>query len=62
MLHKAKAPTEAGQDLGRGESASLDTGDLTARRAKRKLGNVWQGGRYLYRYGPNGSTVFDAGS
>ena len=60
MTHKAKAPAEVLQDQGRGEKASLDTDEATARRAKRKLGNVWlERGRYLFKSGPNGSPIFD---
>ncbi len=61
MTQKAKAPAEVLQDQGRGEKETIRNDETTARRAKRKLKNVWfeDGGRYLFRYGPNGSTVFD---
>ena len=61
MDPEIKAPAEVLQDQGRGETTSQDTDEAIARRAKRKLENVWfeDGGRYLFRYGPNGSTVFD---
>jgi hypothetical protein len=46
---------------GPGEIQRFSTDDLTARRAKRKLKNTWyeNGGRYLFRSGACGSTVFD---
>ena len=62
MTHKAVAPAEVLQDQGRGKSVSdIGNDEFTSRRSKRKLKNVWyeDGGRYLYRYGANGSTVFD---
>jgi hypothetical protein len=62
MLDKAKAPAKVMQDLGEGgKIASLSTDDLTARRAKRKLKNTWyeNRGRYLFRSGANGSTIYD---
>ena len=60
MLDKAKAPAEVLQDQGRGETAVMNTQESTPRKPKRKLGSVWfEGGRYLYRYGANGVTVFD---
>ena len=64
MLDKAKAPAEVGQDQGRGgRQSDVCWQDVsTSRRAKRTLKNVWyeDGGRYLYRYGANGTTIFDA--
>ena len=61
MTHKANAPAEVLQDQGRGEKASMDSDEFTARKPKRQLKNTWyeDGGRYLYRYGANGSNVFD---
>ena len=62
MTHKAVTPAEVLQDQGRGKSVSdIGNDESTSRRSKRKLKNVWyeDGGRYLYRYGANGSTVFD---
>jgi hypothetical protein len=49
------------RELLSGKIASMDTDEATARRSKRKLKNFWfeDGGRYLFRYGDNGSTVFD---
>jgi hypothetical protein len=45
---------------GPGEIETLSNDDLTARKPKRKFGNVWlEGGRNLFRSGANGSTVFD---
>jgi hypothetical protein len=58
MRAEIKTPAEAGHGQGRGAVIS-STNELTARRAKRKLGNVWREGRYLSRSGNNGSTVFD---
>ena len=62
-MDKAKAPAEFLQVHGRGSrgDAIACTEDSSNRAAKRKLKNVWyeDGGRYLYRYGANGSTVFD---
>ena len=54
------APAEVLQDQGRGGRIRRTLTNLIARSAKRKLKNVWyeDGGRYLYRYGANGSTVF----
>ena len=61
VTHKANAPAEVGQDQSRGGRDVASTDESTARRQKRQLKNVWyeDGGRYLYRYGANGSTVFD---
>lgn len=62
MTHKAVAPAEVLQDQGRGGDDEVAYADESSNRAaKRKLKNVWyeDGGRYLYRYGANGSTVFD---
>ena len=61
MTPKIGAPAEVLQDQGRGGAYRRNTDKSTARSAKRKLKNVWyeDGGRYLYRYGANGSTVFD---
>ena len=59
MQPKIVAPTEVLQDQGRGESSKVSTEESTSRKPKRKLGNVWvEAGRYLYRSGPNGSTVY----
>jgi hypothetical protein len=45
---------------GPGDLQRFSTVDITARKPKRKFGNVWlEGGRYLFRSGANGSTVFD---
>ena len=61
MPDKAKAPADVLADQGRGrKDRSMSTDGATARSPKRKLGNVWlEKGRYLYRVGANGSTVFD---
>ena len=59
MPDKASAPAEVLQDQGRGGDETYETSKSTSRRPKRKLGNVWSEGRYLYRSGPNGSTVVD---
>ena len=61
MLDKAKAPAEVLTDQSRGDKDVTSTDEATSRRSKRKLKNSWRddGGRYLYRYGANGSTVFD---
>ena len=59
---KTVAPTEVLPDQSRGGSqVEVCNDDIAARHAKRKLKNFWyeDGGRYLFRYGPNGSTVFD---
>jgi hypothetical protein len=46
--------------LSPGEIETLSTDDTTARKPKRKFGNVWlEGGHYLFRSGHNGGTVFD---
>ena len=55
----AKAPTEVLADQGRGCKDVTSTDDATALTPKRKLKSVWHEGGQLYRYGPNGSTVFD---
>ena len=49
------------RELLSGEIANVDTDEATARQAKRKLKNIWfeDSGRYVFRYGANGSTVFD---
>ena len=62
MLNKVESPAV----LRHGEAhmrTSSSTDEFTARRAKRKNGNVWyeEGGRYLWKYGPHGSTCFDTG-
>jgi hypothetical protein len=55
-----EAPAEVLQDQGRGGDETNEQAEATARRAKRKPKNVWvEQGRYLYRYGDNGSVVFD---
>ena len=63
MLNKAIAPTEVLQDQGGGEKVENEacTDESTARIAKRKPKSTWyeDGGRYLYRYSANGSTIFD---
>ena len=62
MCDQATAPAEVLQDQGRGSGDDdACTDECINRAAKRKLKNVWyeDGGRYLYRYGANGSTVFD---
>ena len=61
MQPKIVAPAEVLQDQGRGGEVNVCTDDSSNRAAKRKLKNTWyeDGGRYLYRYGANGSTVFD---
>ena len=61
MRIQNKAPAEVLQDQGRGSGDHVCTDECSNRAAKRKLKNVWyeDGGRYLYRYGANGSTVFD---
>ena len=61
MQLKNKAPAEVLQDQGRGRSETMLAPTNLQQRAKRKLKNTWyeDGGRYLYRYGANGSTVFD---
>jgi hypothetical protein len=63
MLREIKeTATEVGQDLGSGEEKTdISTNEFSERRAKRKKGNVWteERGRYLFRSGANGSTVFD---
>ena len=63
MRLQSKTPAEVLQDQGRGsgDHTKACTDDPSNRAAKRKLKNVWyeDGGRYLYRYGANGSTVFD---
>ena len=47
MTHKSVAPAEVLQDQGRGEKVENEacTNDFTARKAKRKLRNVWREGR-----------------
>ena len=62
MLLESKAPAEVLPDQGRGRSETkLGTDEFTSRKQKRQLKNTCyeDGGRYLYRYGANGSTVFD---
>ena len=60
MQLKTVAPAEVLADQGRGGRDVASTDELTSRKPKRKLGNVWlEEGRYLFRNGPNGSTVFD---
>ena len=62
MRLQSKTPTSDRAGRGRGSGdANACTDESTNRAAKRKLQNVWyeDGGRYLYRYGANGSTVFD---
>ena len=59
---KRKPPPRSLQDQGEGlKDRSLSNDESSNRAAKRKPKNVWyeDGGRYLYRYGANGSTVFD---
>jgi hypothetical protein len=62
MPPNVKAPAEvlADQDEGR-ENRNTSPDQSIQRRSKRKAGNSWSEdrGRYLYRYGPNGYTVFD---
>ena len=60
MLDKAKAPTAMARGRGLGDEHDACADNSTSRRPKRNLGNVWlEQGRYLFRSGPNGSTVFD---
>ena len=62
MLDKAKAPAEVLPYQGRDSrgDANACTDESTSRKPKRKLGSVWlETGRYLYRAGFHGSTVFD---
>ena len=62
MPDKTVAPTEVGQDQGRGELVSdIGNDEATARRAKRKLKSIWyeDGGHYLCSYVNHGTTVFD---
>ena len=62
MLDNAKAPAAVRQDQGRGKKAQTRcTDQFSERRAKRKNGNVWyeEGGCFLWKYGPSGSTCFD---
>ena len=59
---KVKAPAEVRPDQGEGgNKVEFGNDDFTSRKPKRKLGNVWyeDGGRYLFRSGANGTTVFD---
>jgi hypothetical protein len=58
---EAIAPAEVLQDQGEGEEERKKcTDESTPLKPKRKLGGVWREGRYLYRVGPTGITVFDA--
>ena len=58
---EAIAPAEVLQDQGEGEEEGKKcTDESTPLKPKRKLGGVWREGRYLYRVGPTGITVFDA--
>ena len=62
MPPNAVAPAEVGQDQSRGGSqVGFSNDDITARHAKRKPGNFWfeDDGRYLFRSGATGTTVFD---
>ncbi len=61
MLVKEKAPIAVQRDEGGQTLVGVSKAESTARRAKRKAGSFWyeEGGRYLYRSGANGSTVFD---
>jgi hypothetical protein len=61
MTAQTVAPAEVLQDQGRGGRETHEQDESSNRAAQRKLKNVWyeDGGRYLYRYGANGSTVFD---
>jgi hypothetical protein len=60
LREKEKAPAPVRQDQGRGGSDRVSNSEFSARRSKRKLKNFWfeDGGRYLCRYGANGSTIF----
>ena len=55
-----KAAAQVLPDPSSSSSQSLSTDEPTSQEPKRKPGSVWREGRYLYRSGPNGSTVFDA--
>jgi hypothetical protein len=62
MPPEIKTATEVGQDLGSGMGKRNEcNNEFSKRRAKRKNGNVWyeEGGRYLWKNGPNGSAAFD---
>ena len=58
QLKNEEAPAAAINSDEGGYEACTD--EPTARKPKRKLKNTWyKQSRFLLRYGPNGSTVFD---
>src|SRR5262245_39451143 len=61
MLRNEEAPAWGVKTQGRGEVETTCTAQFIERRAKRKNGNVWyeEGGRYFWKYSPQGSTCFD---
>jgi hypothetical protein len=58
MLEKAKAPAAAINSDEGGDRNDIGNDEATARKSKRKLGNVCEE-RHLGRNRSNGSTIFD---